>query len=248
MLAPLFEDTGRVVINGDSMDTRTSVDPERTRRDREDTLAFFKGTGVPVTLVTGNHDPDISDTHSLDLADGRVFLTHGDVLFADIVPWGRDRKEIFEMLQSEFSRFPEGYAPTMDERLKVYRKVAAAIPQRHQSERNLLKYAFQFARDTVWPPGRVFKILKAWRDVPKLASDFALKHRPNARFVLFGHTHRPGIWHMEGGPTVINTGSFTPPLGGYAIDLDDESLTVRKVALKKGSFQVTDSLARFSLA
>ncbi len=247
-LAPLLEGADWVVINGDLLDTRPGPNPAATRQTHADALAFLAGTGKPVTFVTGNHDPDISGTHSLDLEDGKVFLTHGDILFEDIVPWGRDRQEIVDLLAQAFAAFPAGHAPTMEERLAVYRAVAAVIPQRHQAETRPLRYLYRFAMDTVWPPSRVLTILRAWRQTPGLGAEFGHRHRPNATFALYGHTHRPGIWQAEGRPTVINTGSFTGPLGGRIVDLDGESLSVRKIISGREGFRPGAEVARFSLA
>lgn len=248
MLDPLAEGVDEFILNGDSLDTRLSADPAGTARDRAAVLGYLGKVGPKVTILTGNHDPDLSETHSLDLCGGRVFLTHGDILFDDIVPWGRDRQEIAVLLEAAFAKLPAGRTPTMEERLAVYRRVAAAIPQRHQSERRILQYALRFAADTVWPPGRIFKILKAWRDTPGLGAAFGRRYRPEAKFVIYGHTHRPGVWTAEGSPTVINTGSFTPPLGGYAVDVTEEALLVRRVGAVKGVFRAGEPLVRFSLA
>jgi predicted phosphodiesterase len=248
MLDPLAEGVDAIVLNGDSLDTRLGANPAVTLAERAEVVAYFESIGKPVTFLTGNHDPDLSVAHSLDLAGGRVFLTHGDILFDDIVPWGRDRPEIVEMLKAEFARLPSGVEPTMEDRLGVYRRVAAAVPQRHQAEKNALRYAVRYAADTIWPPSRILTILRAWRETPHRGASFGKKYRPAARFVLYGHTHRPGIWPSPDGPTVINTGSFTRPFGPQAVDLDDDSLTVRKIVFTGGAFRIGSTVARFSLA
>jgi hypothetical protein len=134
------------------------------------------------------------------------------------------------------------------DRLALWRRIAALIPQRHQSERNPLKYALRFATDTIWPPLRVFRILGAWRAHAPLASGFVQHHRPHARFILTGHIHRPGIKRTPSGLTVINTGSFCPPLGGCAVDLTPTDLTVRRIDYRGTAFHLGAELATFSLA
>ena len=247
-LAPLLQGVDALVLNGATMDTRPGPYPELTAKQTKEVDQFFGGLGIPVTLITGNHDPFISGHHLLALEDGKIFLTHGDLLFKDVVPWSRDRARVDAMIQHGLRRFPDPAALSLEEQLLVYRKVASELPQRHQSEPNPIRHLLQFLQDTVWPPNRAFEILRAWRDMPSLGAALALKHRPQARFALFGHTHRPGVWKQTDGRIVINTGSFATPLGGLAVDVDGNSLSVLKVRRKGPHFVPGEVLHRFSLA
>jgi metallophosphoesterase superfamily enzyme len=85
-LRPLLEGASSLVLNGDTLDTRPGKNPPRTAQMRREVLEYFGSVGTPVTLLTGNHDPDLSGQHALEFAGGRVLVTHGDVLFDDIVP------------------------------------------------------------------------------------------------------------------------------------------------------------------
>ncbi len=247
-LRPLLDGVTHLVLNGDTLDTRTGPRPEYTAQLRADVAAFFSPSGVPVTLLTGNHDPDLTLDHSLDLAAGEIFVTHGDIIFDDIVPWGRDAPEIRRLIATELAALPPAAHTRLEDRLALWRRVAAKIPQRHQSEPHGLKYALRFAADTIWPPLRVLRILAAWRHAPQLAARFARHHRPRAQFILIGHTHRPGIWRTPQGATVINTGSFCPPLGGYTVDVTPGRLIVRRVEPRAGEFHPGAIVAEFSLA
>ena len=241
-IRPLFAGATELVFNGDTLDTRPGPDPTHTAELRAHLDTFLRRADAPVTLITGNHDPDLSPHHSLDLAAGQVFVTHGDILFSDIVPWSQDAATIRQLFAAE--TIPTALA----DRLALWRRIAALIPQRHQSERNPLKYALRFATDTIWPPLRVFRILGAWRAHAPLASGFVQHHRPHARFILTGHIHRPGIKRTPSGLTVINTGSFCPPLGGCAVDLTPTHLTVRRIDYRDTAFHLGAELATFSLA
>ena len=64
---------------------------------------------------------------------------------------------------------------------------------------------------------------------------------------MCGHTHRPGVW-PAGGVTVINTGSFCPPLGGYVADVAGELLVVREVTLRSAEFRLGRTIAEIPLA
>lgn len=247
-LVPLLENVPHLVLNGDTLDTRPGPQPVHTEQCRAEVTGFFPTQVGRVTYLTGNHDADFSPDHRLDLADGRIFVTHGDLFFDDIVPWSHDAAFIGRRLAEEFRTLPVDLHGHLDHRLALFRRVAAAIPQRHQSERNKLKYALHYFADTVWPPQRILRIIRAWQNAPRSAADATRRHRPEARFVVSGHTHRPGVWRMPDGLTVINTGSFCPPLGGCCVDVSAETVTVRQIEARAGEFRLGETRATFRLA
>jgi predicted phosphodiesterase len=247
-LRPLFDGVTHLVLNGDTLDTRPGPFPVHTAECRAEVGAFFAREAPRSTFLTGNHDPDFSSGHHLDLAHGEVFVTHGDIFFDDIVPWSKDAPFISRRIAEELRALPVELHHQLEHRLALFRRVAFAIPQRHQSERRPLKYALHYIADTVWPPLRIFRVINAWRLAPRRALEVTKRHRPKAKFVLAGHTHRPGIWRTAGEVTVINTGSFCPPLGGTCVDLTDEKLSVRRVDFRAGEFYPGEIVAEFPLA
>jgi len=246
-LQPLCEGIDRLILNGDTFDTRPGPNPAHTERCRADVADFAARAGVPVTFLTGNHDPDFSDEHMLELADGEILVIHGDVLFECIVPWGHDAAPIRRSIRAGLAALPPGAERRLEERLGVFRRVAAAQPQRHQAERNPLKYAYRFITDTVWPPLSALNMLRAWRDLPELAAALVREHRPRAKFAIVGHTHRPGVWTTASGVVVINTGSFTPPFGGLVVDLSPGRLIVRRIEARRGAFHPGRTVAGFTV-
>lgn len=247
-LEPLLTGTAGLVFNGDTLDTRPSLTPEHTAKLKAD-LADFQRRLPPTTLLTGNHDPDFSPLHLLDLADGRIWVTHGDILFDTIVPWSRDVPLIERLLAEEAGQMlPAGAsaAERLDHRIKLWRRVAGRIPQRHQSEPNPLKYVFRLAADTIWPPHRLLRIIRSWRAAPRLAAHFLREYRPAARFIVTGHTHHPGVWRMPDGRVVINTGSFSRPLGAYVADVLPGGIVVRRVVQRRDRFHPGPTIAQFS--
>lgn len=245
-LRPLFDGAGSLVLNGDTLDTRPSRRPAYTAEVRAEVAEFFARGTPPATFLTGNHDPDISRDHTLDLAGGRVFVTHGDIIYEDLVPWGKDAPLVRRRIAEELARLAPGDREELVPRLGVYRRVAATIPQRHQSERGL-KYAVGYLADTIWPPQRFLRILRAWQSAPDLAAALARRHRPQAGIVVIGHIHRPGIWRMPNGVTVINTGSYCPPLGAWVADVSPTHLTVREVRRRGREFRLGRVVAEFTL-
>lgn len=246
-LLPLCEGIQTLVLNGDTLDTRPSKDPARTEALRQEILSFVSRLPIPVHVITGNHDPDIGNTHLMDLANGSIFLTHGDVVFKDLVPWGRDVHLVRLRLAEEFSALSPAQQADINHRLGAYRRAAAKIPQRHQAERDGLKYAIGYLGDTIWPPSRLLRILSTWRETPELAALLVHKHRPQARFFIMGHTHRAGAWHTKRGPVIINTGSFCHPFGACLIDVSEGSIELRRILRRGISFVPGKSLAKFKL-
>ena len=246
-LRPLCKGVDALVLNGDTTDTRQGPQPEFTARCRAEALEFAASAGAPVTLVTGNHDPDISGIHFLDLAAGKVFVIHGDILFDSIVPWGRDSALIRRQIREAVGAVPAPERHRLEDRMEVFRRVAAGIRQRHQSERHPLKYALRLATDTLLPPGSGFSMIRAWWVMPRRAAALAARHRPAARFVIAGHTHRPGVWRRPNAATVINTGSFTRPFGALLVDVSPDRLVVRRVVRRGGEFHPGREEASFAL-
>lgn len=247
-LRPLLDGATSLVLNGDTLDSRPGDKPQRTASTRAEVLDFFGSAGIPVTLLTGNHDPDISGKHALEFAGGQVLVTHGDLLFDDIVPWSSDAPEIRRKIEAALAALPGGTTRTLEERLALFRAVSASTPQLHQSEPNPLRYAFRLAGDSVWPPHRLLAVLMAWREAPGRAAALARAHRPNARFIVIGHTHRPGVWRTPSGVVVINTGSFCRPFGAMAAEISQERILVRRIEARGGEFHPGAHVAEFPLA
>ena len=247
-LRPLLEGVGHLVLNGDTLDTRIGPFPTHTAECRAAINDFFSREIAHRTFLTGNHDADFSPLHHLDLAGGSVFVTHGDIFFDDIVPWSHDAALIRRRIAEELESVAPELHHHLDHRLQVFRRVAASIPQRHQSERNKLKFALHYLADTIWPPSRIVRVMRAWRLAPSRAAELTRHHRPEAKFVLCGHTHRPGIWPGVGGVTVINTGSFCPPMGGFLADVTAGRIVVREVDIRAGEFRPGRLVADFPLA
>jgi predicted phosphodiesterase len=247
-LRPLLDGPDKIILNGDTLDTRHGPHPERTARARAEVADFFGAYTPAVTHLTGNHDPDISAHHSLDLADGQIFVTHGDIIFDNVVPWGRDAAFFSTRLAAGLAALPQSQRALLAPRLALYRAACLALPQRHQSEPNPFKYFINLAADTVWPPLRTLRVFRAWQETPARAAAVAAAHRPAARFMLIGHTHRPGIWRLPSGLTVINTGSLTRPFGACVVDLTPGRLIVRRIEFRAAAFHPGAIVADFALA
>ena len=246
-LAPLFDGASSLVLNGDTIDTRPATVPAAVTALRAEALEFFARSAPPTTFLTGNHDPNISTRHTLDLSGGQIFVTHGDIIFDDLVPWSQDAPIVRQRIAEQLGALSPEDREQLDPRLAVYRRVAATIPQRHQSEPDRWKYTLGFLKDTVWPPGRSLRVLNAWRRAPRLTAELTRRYRPQARFAIIGHIHHPGYWRRPNGVTVLNTGSFGPPLGGCVIDIHPDRVLLRRIVHQRGEFRLGRTAAEFAL-
>jgi predicted phosphodiesterase len=243
-LAPLFEGADEVILNGDTLDTQSAA----TRDHLPEVRAFFAATVARTTFISGNHDPDISPLGEHTLHSGRVWITHGDVLFDDIVPWGGLRGELVRRLTALSLDLSPPELARIETRLRLHRLACHALPERHDiSSRDLLRRLRRITR-ALLPPRQALAMLRAWRDTPRLADELASRHRPDARLVLVGHTHYPGVWRRPGGRVVVNTGSFSRFWGGHLVELQDELVKVRRIEKRAGEFLPGRTLAEFPLA
>jgi predicted phosphodiesterase len=246
-LCPLFAGADRIVFNGDSLETRRSPISHKTDAFRQEFIEFTQ-TEVPrCIVVTGNHDPDVSTIHHIELLGGLVFVTHGEVLFDDLVPWSRELSQIRDLFRQELAALPSSQRDAPGERLAASKRACARLeladdPHPRHPWGRVLRTARIF-----WPPRRSWAMFTAWRQLPDRAAAFAREYRPGARFIAVGHTHRPGVW-IRPDLVVINTGSFQPPFGCYAVDVSIEQIVVRQVRHSGGSFDLGRVVAAFALA
>ena len=246
-LCPLFAGADRIVFNGDSVETRHSPISDQTEAIRREFLEFAQNAAPRCTVMTGNHDPDVSAIHHLELLGGLVFITHGEVLFDDLVPWSRELPQIRELYRQELAALSPLQREAPDERLAAAKRACA----RHELSvdphpRHLTGRVLRTA-NIFWPPRCSWAMFKAWHQLPDRAAAFARAFRPNVRFVAVGHTHRPGVW-IRSDTVIINTGSFRPPFGCYATDVSFEQVVVRQVRHSGGRFEFGRVIAAFALA
>lgn len=242
-LTPLLEGVDELVLNGDTCDTQHDLGPQELKTLKQ----FFQSKVRSVTFLTGNHDPDIGPTHELSLADGAVWLTHGDVFFDDIAPWSRLQPEMLHRLTQLRTQHSAADWQTITTRLPMLRAACTRLPCEKASALTGCFAKLERAFRDLFPPHRAVAMLRAWLRAPSRAADLVREQRPSARFVIFGHIHFPGVWQREG-RIVINTGSFAPPLGARLVDLIGNRLQVRTVLRREESFHPGKLVAEFPLA
>ena len=246
-LRPLFAGADRIVFNGDSLDTRVCPDGRDAAETRRLFLEFVHQEIPRYSLLTGNHDADISTTHHLDLLGGVVLVTHGEILFADLVPWGHDQPRLGEFFRQELAALAPAEREALEPRLAAGKRACARLQLPPDAPP---RTGWDRARHTArkfWPPSCALAMAQAWLRLPALAADFACRHRPGARFLVVGHTHLPGVW-IRRNLVIINTGSFCPPFGSYAVDVSPFHVVVRRVRHGRDGFGLGRIVASFALA
>lgn len=241
-LAPLWRGATSLVINGDVAEVH---DPRYRAKAAQQVLALHdlcEKDGVNLTLLSGNHDPYISDTRHLTLADGAVFVTHGDALHPSIAPWCPTAAKVRHSYDHAMATLKPEERDTLASRLSVTQH--AAHEHWDEFEKVIQRSAIQ---QLIRRPWMVLEVLWYWHTVPQLAKKFADEHAPQAQFFIFGHTHHQGVW-QRGGLTIINTGSFGFPGKPRAVVIEDDRLRVYQVRREGDTFGLSaPPLAEYEL-
>jgi predicted phosphodiesterase len=241
-LRPLWQGAAHMIINGDVAEVHHPHHWPTAARQTLELFDLCEEDDVQLTLLSGNHDPYLSDIRHLHIANDQVFVTHGDVLHPAIAPWSPAAGRIRAAFEKALSQI-DG-----DDRSALESRLDAAQHASHSEWGQLrLEAARSRIRSMMVRPWAIAKVLWYWRIVPELAAAFARGHVPEARYFVFGHTHRPGIWTIDG-LTIINTGSFGFPGTPRAVVIEDDALHVHRIVRRRGEYQLSsEPLAQFAL-
>lgn len=244
----MWQGCARLIVNGDVAEvhhpTRWGVAARHVLRLHD----LCEDDGVELTLLSGNHDPYLTDLRHLELAGGAVFVTHGDVLHPAVAPWSPRAGIMRQAHERAIAAIPEHERDHLDTRLKVSQFAShaewAAMAQEAKKStvpRMLLR------------PWSMPQVLSYWWRFPRLAAKFMAEHAPHAMIGVFGHTHHAGIWNGGAGRTIINTGCYGFPGRPRGVMVDESNRALRVVAIERDSKLATyrlatDALRTFDLA
>lgn len=245
MLRPLLDGADRVIVNGDALDSQViSHGPALIAE-----VKSFFATHAPETLfISGNHDPDISTVPELLLADGLIWLTHGDVFFEYLAPWSVNLPEYRRRIHALLDPLPPAERALLSTRYRILRAISVGLPPEHDPTNRSFSHKLARLGRIFVHPRRPLAMLHAWLTSPRTAAEMAARHHPSARFVIFGHIHHPGVWTRHAPRIVINTGSFTPPRGALMVEFDEKNLRVLRIVRRRGAFHPGAVVAEFPLA
>jgi predicted phosphodiesterase len=244
-IAPILKEARAVVFNGDTVEMRTGVDRPVGRRMAAAVARLCHSIGCRATFINGNHDPSVSKIDHLDLLDGRVLVTHGDILFLGVAPWSRQALAYRKIHLRALAHLGPDALINFEKRLLATKRASLRLQlleqpvTEHAAAPKLPVLLLQ-----AWPPHRPFMIIHAWLQTPTLAARLCELFRPEARYIVIGHTHYPGYWR-RGQITVINTGSYVLHFGALAVILDGASVEIRKIKKQKEGFALGKRIARF---
>ncbi len=250
-LAPLCEGAATVLFNGDTVEALWVCNRDKAHGQLEQIAATCQHQGARAIFLNGNHDPVVSSASHLDLCDGAILVTHGDILFHAVAPWSREA----EVIGAAHSRVLDEMADTagpdaltvFEERLVAVKKASLAL-EMHEPRRPGGRLAgLALALRESWPPWRLLNILHSWLVTPDRADALAHAFRPRARFVLLGHTHYAGVW-KRGQRVIINTGSFLPFSGRYGVRLSPDRLDVLAIERRKDEWRFGRAVATFEVS
>lgn len=219
-LRPLIAGAGTVVFNGDTWQELSRIYRERSAEMLAQLKALCADEGADTVFLSGNHDPGWAGSGWLELAGGRVIVTHGDALLFDGSPWSREILAGGDRVKELWQQFPAA-GQDAEERLRLAREIARALcAVEYPQSRHLLQRAW----DAVRPPKRAFKMIRAWFTQGVIGSRFCERYFPNAEALVIGHFHHQGCW-VHKRRRVINTGSFTSPGRAHWVEWNDGRLT-----------------------
>jgi len=239
-LRPLWEGADRLIINGDVAEVGHYCYRGAAARHVLRLQELCEQDGVELTLMSGNHDPLLSDVRFLHLADGLIFLTHGDVLHPAIAPWSPYGKQLRRLTDEARQRYADEHGLFPDS-LQARLEIAQHVSMHEWQEENIVDRGPMLT--LLMRPWMVFEVLNFWRQTPSLAAGFTAAHAPKARFCIIGHTHRPGAWQVRD-RWVINTGCFGFPGRPQAVVMHDDRLHIHAITGSTEAWRLSDQPSR----
>ena len=245
-LIPLFRSAETVIFNGDTVEqlgrhNESQVYPDL---DRITDVCLNQNT-LPV-FINGNHDPDITKKNHLELNDRQVLITHGDVLFDEIAPWCQHAQKLKSEYTQNLSSVGKENSIDFIDHLNAVKLASLALEKyKFDIPKGKLRWFKELVTD-FGSPLRLLKLLKTWQKTPKQAASVARSFRPMAKYIIIGHTHRAGVWRV-GEYVVINTGSFMPLSGRYAVMIEGKDIEVRKIKFENCQFVLGHVVKKFRL-
>jgi predicted phosphodiesterase len=220
-LRPLWAGADELIVNGDLAQLHDPACRTVAARQVMRLQDLCEADGVTLTVLSGNHDPQLTDVRHLVLRDGLIFITHGDVLHPAISPWNGTDTPLHALNEEALAALD--------------RPQRSALPGQLAAAQHAAHLNWDEPADAEGRPGLPARLrekarkaaatLWYWRTLPRRAAAFARRYAPDARFFIFGHIHRAGIWRF-GDLTVINTGCWHFPFRPLVVRIERGRLSV----------------------
>ena len=246
-LAPVFREANTIILNGDTAELRHQIDRPVGRMLAATLARVCHSSGAKAIFINGNHDPVISHIDHLDLAEGQMLVTHGDMLFLGIAPWSRQAYAYRKIHLRALDQLGPDALLSFEKRLLATKRTSLKLQLLEEPTTRGRFPGLGLIVRQFWPPFRPFMILHAWWETPKLGAKLLQAFRPETRYLLIGHTHFPGCWN-HGGRVIINTGSFVLNFGACAVLLKEKSFEIRKIKRYQKNFVLGKRLQEFGIS
>jgi len=238
----LLADFDRVVVNGDIAelhhpDFAAMAELELARfRD----ICFSRG--IKLDLLAGNHDPFVSERRSLTLADGAIYVTHGDALHPAVAPWSPCASIMRSAFQAALEATPAG-TPEDTARFAAAREASLA-EWRAMGDGAHISTIGSMARH----PTLALSVLGYWSRYPRLAAEWAGRFAPQAGTVIVGHSHR-GFVRTVDSRQIVNTGAYSFPGTPSGVVIEGTTVRVHRLTRRGLHFTLAqDALAAWPIA
>lgn len=223
----------RLIVNGDTAEMHHPQMRAEAARQVLRLSDLCDEAEVELTLLSGNHDPHLTDLRHLWLGGRQIFLTHGDALHPEVAPWAEEADTYrLAVAQALATLDPEDRC-RLEHKLHAYQHAAHVAwldIDRHMHRHHPVV-------DLLTRPWAVPRMLRYWLMMPTLAERFIAEHALACRFFLFGHAHRPGLWRRRG-RVIINTGSFSTPGRPRAVVLTNHQLAYHHVRRTRRGYEL----------
>jgi UDP-2,3-diacylglucosamine pyrophosphatase LpxH len=236
-LRSLIAGARTVIFNGDTWQELAKPLYQRSREMLEELKSLCREEGVEPVFLSGNHDPGWPGNGWLELAGGRIIITHGDALSDSGSPWKREILTHGDLVGTLWQRYPDARQNAV-QRIQLARLIARELKSlHHPSGKSLIQRAW----DAMMPPTRALRIIEAWTTQGKAGSAFCDRYFPQAEFLIIGHFHWDGSW-KAGGRRVINTGSFVAPGPARWVEWNDGWLSQGRIDRNAGIYRIGRTL------
>ncbi len=224
VLRPLIAGAGTVIFNGDTWQELARPFLARSTVMLEELRCLCLEENATAVFLPGNHDPGWAGAGWVELAEGKIVITHGDALLYESSPWKREIIVSGKRVQELWAAHPAA-AYDSAARHRVARDIARELCS---VEYPTGRHFYQRAWDAIQPPQRALKMLEAWFTQGRVGSEFCDNYFPGAEVLIIGHFHHEGCWEKNG-RRIINTGSFTSPGRAHWAEWNDRYLSWGKI-------------------
>ena len=205
-LRPLIAGAATVIFNGDTAQELSRPFLDRSTAMLGELKSLCREEGAEAIFLPGNHDPSWPGPGWIELAEGRIVITHGDALLPAGSPWKREILENPQRVEEIWARHPDA-AHDLRERLAVAREIADELCS---IEWPTGRHFLQRAWDAIHPPSRAGVMAGACLNQAGPGAKFCADYFPKAELLMIGHFHWSGSW-LRDGRRIVNTGSFMSP-------------------------------------